>query len=47
MRRKFLPGTLGALAALLLAIPAAAQDKPNILVVWGDDIGVDTIEYCP
>ncbi len=43
MRRKFLPGTLGALAALLLAIPAAAQDKPNILVVWGDDIGQSNI----
>ena len=30
---------LGACASLLLAMPAAAQDKPNILVVWGDDIG--------
>jgi arylsulfatase len=30
---------LGACASLLLAMPAAAQDKPNILVIWGDDIG--------
>jgi arylsulfatase len=22
-----------------LAIPAAAQDRPNILIIWGDDIG--------
>ena len=27
------------LAGVVLATPAAAQDKPNILVVWGDDIG--------
>ena len=25
--------------SLFLANPAAAQDKPNILVIWGDDIG--------
>jgi arylsulfatase A-like enzyme len=30
---------LGACAALLVAAPAAAQDRPNILVIWGDDIG--------
>jgi arylsulfatase len=29
----------GACAALLFAAPAAAQDRPNILVIWGDDIG--------
>ncbi|MFO1303238.1 MAG: arylsulfatase [Burkholderiales bacterium] len=28
-----------ALLALALALPAAAQKKPNILVIWGDDIG--------
>jgi arylsulfatase len=33
----------GALASLLLAVPAAAQDRPNILVVWGDDIGQSNI----
>ncbi len=25
--------------AIAAAFPAAAQDKPNILVIWGDDIG--------
>jgi arylsulfatase len=25
------------------AVPAAAQDKPNILVIWGDDIGQSNI----
>ena len=43
MKKTFLSGALGALASLLLAIPAAAQDKPNILVVWGDDIGQSNI----
>ena len=23
--------------------PALAQDKPNILVIWGDDIGIDNV----
>jgi arylsulfatase len=26
-----------------LALPAAAQDKPNILVIWGDDVGRSNI----
>ena len=43
MKQKSLPAALGALAALLLAVPAAAQDRPNILVVWGDDIGQSNI----
>ena len=34
---------LGVCASLLLALPAAAQDRPNILVVWGDDIGQSNI----
>ena len=25
--------------AVLLAAPAIAQDKPNIVVIWGDHIG--------
>ena len=30
--------------AVLLAVPAWAQaDKPNILVLWGDDVGVSNI----
>ena len=24
---------------------AAAQDKPNILVIWGDDIGMENISH--
>jgi arylsulfatase len=31
------------LTALLFAGSAVAQDKPNILVIWGDDIGVHNI----
>jgi len=36
---------LGVLGFALIAIPAPAiaQDKPNILVVWGDDIGQSNI----
>ncbi|MGR3617100.1 MAG: hypothetical protein ACU0BB_13795 [Paracoccaceae bacterium] len=32
-------------AATLVLIPfgVAAQDKPNILVIWGDDIGQSNI----
>ncbi|MGZ9262041.1 MAG: arylsulfatase, partial [Candidatus Binatia bacterium] len=26
-------------ALVLLAGPAAAQKKPNVLIIWGDDIG--------
>jgi len=29
----------GLLLGILVATPAFAQDKPNILVIWGDDIG--------
>ena len=25
--------------AALLAVPAMAQDRPNIVVIWGDHIG--------
>jgi arylsulfatase len=27
----------------VVAAPAAAQDQPNILVVWGDDVGQSNI----
>jgi arylsulfatase A-like enzyme len=30
-------------AAVLLALPAAAQKKPNILVIFGDDIGLTDV----
>ncbi len=39
MTRRLVSILSGALFSLLLAIPAAAQDRPNILVIWGDDIG--------
>ena len=29
--------------SLLLALPAIAADKPNILVIWGDDVGRSNI----
>ncbi len=35
-------GVVGAVITLVilgLAGPASAQDRPNILVIWGDDIG--------
>jgi arylsulfatase len=35
--------TLGLVVVLAFASTAAAQDKPNILVIWGDDIGVHNI----
>ena len=31
--------------ALLAATSAFAQDKPNILVIWGDDIGITNISF--
>jgi arylsulfatase A-like enzyme len=34
---------IAALAALLAPVPAHAQKKPNILVIWGDDIGQSNI----
>jgi hypothetical protein len=40
-RRGYLP-----IAVALLALASgsvSAQDKPNILVIWGDDIGVHNI----
>ena len=29
----------GLLLGILVATPAFAQDRPNILIIWGDDIG--------
>jgi arylsulfatase A-like enzyme len=45
MRKGRLPWLALAVAVMLalavgLADPAAAQQKPNILVIWGDDIGI-------
>ena len=25
---------------LMIAVPAIAADKPNILIIWGDDVGM-------
>ena len=30
-------------ALATMAQPAEGADKPNILVIWGDDIGIDNI----
>lgn len=48
MKPKFKSGLIAAFSVTLAAaswVPgvAAAQDKPNILVIWGDDIGVHNI----
>ncbi|MDJ0939691.1 MAG: sulfatase-like hydrolase/transferase, partial [Woeseiaceae bacterium] len=34
---------LGLIALLAMSSGAMAQDKPNILVIWGDDIGISNI----
>ena len=36
---------LTALLTLSLSAPAFAADKPNILVIWGDDVGLTNISY--
>ena len=33
----------GLLACMAISITANAQDKPNILVIWGDDVGQSNI----
>jgi len=33
------------LISLVLSCPALAADKPNILVIWGDDIGTWNISH--
>jgi arylsulfatase A-like enzyme len=35
--------TVGILVAIAVSAPLTAQDKPNILVIWGDDIGWSNI----
>jgi arylsulfatase len=43
---RFLAGLAAGLLALILAAPALAQSqKPNILVIWGDDIGTWNISH--
>ena len=43
MRLKFLLARAGIVLATSLALPTLAADKPNILVFWGDDIGITNI----
>ncbi len=39
MKTRLISRMLISLAALAFASTAVAQDKPNILIIWGDDIG--------
>lgn len=42
------PGRIVAVLAALITLPSVAmcqQDKPNILIIWGDDIGISNISY--
>ncbi len=41
MKPRHLLGAM--LVAISAALPALAADKPNILVIWGDDIGITNI----
>ena len=43
MRSKGMRIAIVVMMAIALAGTAAAQDKPNILVIWGDDVGVHNI----
>ena len=43
MRRQLAVIALAGAVVVLLGTPLAAQDKPNILVIWGDDIGQSNI----
>jgi len=40
MKRRFLGMVL---ATFLIAVPAMGREQPNILVIWGDDIGRSNI----
>jgi arylsulfatase len=43
MKNRLLDLAVLAVVTLAFADAAGAQDKPNILVIWGDDIGVSNI----
>jgi arylsulfatase len=45
MPSRFARYLLLTLLGVAFAFPAHAQDKPNILVIWGDDIGISNISY--
>ena len=42
IRKQFLPGLVAAIL-LTFAATTQAQDKPNMLIIWGDDIGQSNI----
>ena len=44
-RHAIIAGALAILAAACLTARAEAQDRPNILVIWGDDIGIWNISH--
>jgi arylsulfatase len=43
--RRTVPILVAASFLVVAALPAGAQDKPNILVIWGDDIGYWNISH--
>ena len=43
--RKLLTSSLASIWLLLSCGAALAADKPNILVIWGDDIGITNISH--
>ena len=43
MKKKLSVAFLVTMAGLVLAGPVLAQDQPNILVIWGDDVGQSNI----
>lgn len=47
MTLKRTPSRLFAVVGIVLlsAMAHAADKKPNILVIWGDDIGIENISY--
>lgn len=45
MRKQIVPFLLAFSGLLGLLSAADAQDKPNILIIWGDDIGISNISY--
>ncbi len=42
-RRLYTHSLIVVILTLISSLPSFAQDKPNILVIWGDDIGYDNI----
>jgi arylsulfatase len=45
LQHRWLAHAMGVLMILGFTATAVAQDRPNILVVWGDDIGQSNISY--